>query len=75
MVQEMQCIVAQESDDAPVDSGRQIEEICEERRCAVLMIDNRHEDVLDDVKQDVWRKEGADGNIKAISEFQYLGAS
>lgn len=39
------------------------------------MIDHRHEDVLDDVEQDIWREKGADRDIETVSEFQHFSSS
>lgn len=39
------------------------------------MVDDRHQDVLDDVEQDVGRKKGTYRDIKTISELQNFGAS
>lgn len=56
----MQRVVAQEDDHAPVKPGRKVEEIGEECRCVVRVVDHRHEDILNDVEQDVRREESTD---------------
>ncbi len=50
MMKEVQRVVAQEDDKAPVDPSRQVEQIGEERRHAVLMVDSWHQNVLNDVE-------------------------
>ena len=65
-------IVAEESDDKVVAKGNQVEQIAKEQRYPVVAGNNRHEQELNDIQPDPDRKESADGDIKAVSEFELL---
>lgn len=74
-MEKMECVVAQERDQTPVHAGCQVQKIGKKRRRPVLVIDDRHQDVLNNVEQNIRREKGSDRHIKAVSELQDLGAS
>ena len=50
MMEEVERVVSQEDDEAPVDPSRKVEQVGEECRHSVLVIDSWHQNVLDDVE-------------------------
>lgn len=74
-MQEMQRIVAQEDDQAPIDPCRQVQEIRDERRQSIRVVDGRHQDVLHNVEQNIRWEECSYRDVKAVPKFKSISAS
>ena len=69
MMQEMKRIVTEKDDDRPVAHRSQIERVGDKGGDGIMLLDERHQDKLDDEEEDVDGEKSADPHIEAIAEF------
>ncbi len=69
MMQKMERVIPEKHDHRPIAVRSQIKRIGKEVRDGVVARQERHENELDDVEEDVDGEEGADPDVEAIAEF------
>lgn len=75
MMQKMQGFIPQKDDDRPIAMRDKIECVGEESRDGIMARQDRHENKLDNVEEDVDGKEGANTHVEAVAEFQHIATS